>query len=445
MSLNITFSQIAAVDPSARFNQDFIIDRVCIDTRKLSLGDTYIAIKGQRFDGHDFIQNAIEAGAHAIITNQVVNSDIVQLVVQNTRQVLGTIARLYRDQLSAIVFGITGSNGKTTVKNLLRSVCRSQGQVTATSANHNNQIGVPLTLLSAKRDDQYVVVEMGTSQVGEIKPLALMVNPDIATITNISESHLNGLGSREQVLTEKADLIRQASPQATIIINQDDDNAQRLKAIAGLRPVITYGIDQAADISACVHHQQVQLKSPIGPFSYQLAIPGRHNVLNSLTAVAMAIAADIDQQSICQGMESYQGENGRLQFNRLGKDVLLIDDTYNANPASSAAALDVLAQQSGRKLFIYAGMNDLGGQTKYWHQQIGQKANEIGVDLLYSYGEQAQPVYEIFTGEKYLFHDLTELALHLLEQIISGDTLLIKGSRCYQMEQVSQYLLEQLS
>ncbi len=444
MSMLVAFSDVAKRDASAVYPEDFIIKRVSTDTRTLQPGDTYLALAGDRFDGHDYINTAIEAGASSVVVSKDTDVNVAVLKVDNTLHTLGVIARLYRDQLNAIVFAITGSNGKTSVKGMLTSVCERAGKTTSTIANNNNQIGVPLTLLSASREDQYLVVEAGTSEQGEIEKLVNIINPDVVVITNVSESHLDGLGSRDAVFEEKSNLISGSRENAQVVVNMDDSYSAKATDLADKRSVITYGFSDQADIHS-VERDGVQVEHGDRHYSFSLQVPGKHNLSNAMATIAMAECANISMADIQTGLESYAGTNGRLQVKRLGTDNLLIDDTYNANPASSFAALDVLGSYKGRKLFAYGGMAELGNQSVEMHRSVGRKADEVHVNQLYVYGDEARPVYDAFSGEKYFFDEIDELSSSLASHMKPGDTVLVKGSRRYRMERVNNYLLERVA
>ncbi len=446
MSINISFSDIVRHDKSASFNVDVIINQISIDTRKIKPGQTYLAIAGEHFDGHDFIAQAIEAGATSAIINCDVKVDIPILKVNNTVNMLGLIARLYRDSLTAMIIGITGSNGKTTVKQMLQSVCELHGKTTATIANNNNTIGVPLTLLSATHDDEVVIVEMGTSEQGEIPYLADIVRPDISIITNVSESHFSGFDGSDNVFVEKSAVIQQTKSTGSVIVNLDDGYSASARSLAAGRAVITYGFSDDADVYVVNQtRSEVIVMSPRGKLAYRLRVPGRHNVSNSMAVVSLAQAIGIQNDSIIAGLEKYRGVRGRLQIQRLPNNITLIDDTYNANPASSYAALDVLATYTGRKLFAYGGMAELGKSSDKFHRDVGAKSRDIGVDQLYVYGSNARATYEVFSGNKFYFDEIEELSETLVYQLTNGDTVLIKGSRCHRMDRVSQYLIESMN
>ncbi len=446
MSINILFSDIVQHDPSAYFNMDFMIDRLSIDTRTIRPGEAYLAIIGKCFDGHDFIDQAIKAGAGSIIVSSDVKADVPVLKTDNTVNMLGLIARLYRERLKAIVIGITGSNGKTTVKQMLRSVCELHGKTTATIANNNNTIGVPLTLLSAAHDDAIAIVEMGTSERGEIPDLVDIVRPDISVITNVSESHLSGFAGSDDIFAEKSAIIQGVKSDGSVIVNMDDDYSERALLLAADHAVIKYGFSDDADVHVINQESsEITVISPQGELTYRLGVPGKHNISNSMAVVALAQAAGIENDLIIEGLENYKGVKGRLQIHRLSNDITLIDDTYNANPASSHAALDVLAAYTGRKLFAYGGMSELGKSSDEFHYSVGRKAEDIEVDQLYAYGPKARETYEAFSGDKFYFDNVEDLSKKVAHHLTSGDTILIKGSRCFRMDRVSHYLIESVN
>jgi len=445
MSLGIHFSDIGKIEPGAVFDEDFLIDHISTDTRHFSSGDTYLAIKGGRFDGHDYIDDAISSGASSVvISRKDLKVGVPSLQVDNTVITLGNIAGLYRDKQKARVIGITGSNGKTTVKGMVAHICSEHGPVTVTRENQNNTIGVPLTLLSAEKEDDVIVVEMGTSEKGEIAYLSRMVLPDISVITNISESHLEGIGSREDVFLEKSEIIRFTRPGGTVVLNSDDTFTREAIKLAGERRVLSFGFSGKADIygeyevdGECA---LVNASTPEGEISYKLCVPGKHNIANSLAAAAVCLAAGIDHDAIVAGLEKFSGVDGRLRICLLGRGVRLIDDSYNANPASTRAALDVLSGYPGRKIFVYGGMAELGGLSQSLHQDIGHMASDAGVDAMYILEGEAGPALNAFRNKKYSFDSVEQICEALGEHVKRDDVILVKGSRRYQMDRVSKFL-----
>lgn len=447
MSLGIHFSDVADLEPGVSFNEDFLINSLSTDSRNIDSGDTYLAICGENHDGHDYINDVISKGVSSVvISRDDINIDKPSLVVSDTVYTLGNIAKLYREKFSAKVIGITGSNGKTTVKGMVESICKVTRSVTATIANNNNTIGVPLTLLSASVDDDVVVVEMGTSEQGEISILSRIVEPDISIIINVSESHLDGIGDKDDVFVEKAEIIGQTKPAGTVVLNADDAYCEAALKMARPRHILLFGFAMNADIrgeyEATEDASRVKAYTPQGVITYELSVPGRHNVANSLAAIAIAQAASIEQSDIVKGLESFAGIGGRLKTSMLEAGVRLLDDSYNANPASSKSALDVLAACSGRKIFVYAGMAELGDKSKTLHQEIGEHASESGIDRIYIVGEVAKPTFDSFSGFKKYFDDQDMMCDALAEDVRSGDCVLVKGSRRYHMDTVVRFIEE---
>ncbi|MCW8964628.1 MAG: UDP-N-acetylmuramoyl-tripeptide--D-alanyl-D-alanine ligase [Gammaproteobacteria bacterium] len=448
MGIEVKFSELAALERDATYSHDFVMSQLCTDTRAIQQGDTYLAIKGERFDGHDFIDAALSSGASSLVVSCDASADVPAIKVSDTVVALGNIAKIYRNKLAAKVIGITGSNGKTTVKGMVESICGQSRKVTATVANNNNTIGVPQTLLSASQQDEVVIVEMGTSELGEIAYLSSIVEPDVSIITNVSESHLSGIGSREDVFVEKSSIIQATKNDGTVVVNLDDDFSERVRQMVTADSMLTYGFPSEADVSgeyeATADGMKVFARSPAGQLEYTLSVTGRHNVANSLAAIAIACAVDIDVASMIGGLQEYTGARGRLQSVQLKHDITLIDDTYNANPASSIAALDVLAGCDGRKVFVFAGMAELGEQEFALHESVGNKATASDIDALFALGEVTQPTVNAFEGEKYHFVSVDELVASLLGFVKPGDVVLIKGSRRYQMDQVTDRLEREL-
>lgn len=449
MSLGIHFSDIADMEASVFFNENFLINSLSTDTRNMDNGDTYLAICGERFDGHDYVNDAISEGASSVvISRDDINVDKPSLMVANTVATLGNIAKLYREKFSAKVIGITGSNGKTTVKNMVACICGINKSVTATAANNNNMIGVPLTLLSADIGDDVVIVEMGASEQGEISGLSRIVEPDISIIINISESHLAGIGCEDDVFSEKSEIIGHTKPTGTVILNADDAYCEQAAKIAKHRNVLLFGFSGNADVrgeyEATDNGSRVKAYTPQGTIAYELSIPGRHNVANSLAAIAIAQAASIDRQDIVRGLEKFNGVSGRLKAGMVGGNVRLLDDSYNANPASTKSALEVLSACPGRKIFVYGGMAELGDRSETLHQDVGKQAFESRVDMAYIVGEVARPTFDSFSGDKKYFDDPGMMCNALVTDIRAGDCVLVKGSRKYRMDTVIKFIEESI-
>lgn len=444
-NLDIKFTQISNVLPGCSMPEDFVINNLSIDSRTIVDGDTYLAIKGKNFDGHDFISDAIEKGASSIVKSSNVETKVPSLLVNDTLKALGVIANIHRNRLSGKVIGVTGSNGKTTVKNMALSIGLQCGNAMATISNNNNKIGVPLTLLSAKNNHDYVIIEIGTSEKGEISWLGEIVEPDISVITNVSESHLEGIGTCDDVFREKSAIINATRHGGTVAVNMDDAYASRYLQVTGCcRSVIRYGLKNIADIEAEYQMDAtgsyVKLRYKENIINYKLSLPGQHYILNSLAAAALMSAAGADMASIGKGLELFQGEPGRLSVESLAQKISLIDDSYNANPASTMAALEVISIYPGRKIFVYGGMVELGDISVDKHSHIGVYASDKNIDILFCFGHVAKPVVESFRGDAYWFDKITDLNQKLVSTLKKGDIVLVKGSRSFKMERVSDFL-----
>jgi len=331
------------------------------------------------------------------------------------------------------------------VKGMLASIGAGHGGGTATKANQNNKIGVPLTLLSVDQEDDLAIIEMGTSEQGEIAYLSKIVSPDIAVITSIAESHLDGIGSLDDVFLEKSDLIAFSKDNSVIVIAADQQYSDQLANIAGNREVIRYGFSAACDVQGSYTQkddgQQVRVEYSGGEFEYNLLVLGEHNVLNSLAAVAVSLKAGVSEANIVKGLQNFSAVDGRLAISMLKNTARLIDDSYNANPASTESALKVLSGFTGRKILVFGGMGELGDRSEVLHREVGRVAQQLGIDELYVL-ENASMSLDEFGGEKYCYQNIDELSCVLATSIGKGDSVLVKGSRRYAMDKVVRYLKE---
>jgi UDP-N-acetylmuramoyl-tripeptide--D-alanyl-D-alanine ligase len=446
MDLNIKFSELAEMNESAIFETDYTISAVSTDTRHIDSGDTFVAIDGEHFDGHDFIEDAISNGAGAIVSSRNIVSDIPVLMVRNTVEALGNIASVFRNRYQGMVVGITGSNGKTTVKEMLKSIFEQSLSVSATTANNNNKIGVPLTVLSANPDDPVWLVEMGTSEKGEIPYLADMIHPNISVITSISESHLAGFGAKQDVFEEKSAIFRGMKNDGIAVMNHDSPWFEQTKEMFKTSKIVSFGLDSRADCH-CDYESHadgfsVHASSNGRILHYKLKVPGEHNVINSLAAVAVAQALGVSDEDIVLALESFSGVKGRMEVKVLPVGTTLINDSYNASPASVKAAIQSLGLYKGRKLFVFGGMAELGDKSDSFHADVGVQAMQYDVDSLYVLGEAARPAYDAYSGEKFYAQDMQQLLDKLGENVLPDDVVLIKGSRAFRMERVAEHLEE---
>lgn len=457
----MTIKEVAHVLGADWNGKDALFTGVSTDSRTLKQGDLFVALVGENFDGSRFVQSAIERGAVAVMMEQEADNDdvlvnIPLIRVKDTRLGLGQLAAHWRNHFVLPVIGVTGSNGKTTVKEMIAAILRqvvAQGEleknaplnhVLATEGNLNNDIGVPQMLLRLRQQHQYAVIEMGMNHVGEIAYLTQLVKPNIALITNAGSAHIEGLGSVEAVARAKAEIFEGLDPQGTAIINADDVYAPLWRKYAGSRKVIDFGLRKQARISAEYQANPLMntftLKLPDGTETVELQTPGVHNIYNALAAAAAVTALGVGKELIALGLESFQGVNGRMQ-KKLGlHHALLIDDTYNANPDSVRAALAVLASAKGKKILVLGDMGELGQSTVDLHRAIGRDARKAGLDQLLTLGELSAFATKEFGKGAQHFNTMDEL-LNATENLLADDvTLLIKGSRFMHMERVVKQL-----
>lgn len=426
---------------------------VSTDSRNVTQGDLFIALKGERFDGHEYIRTALSFGAVAAMVDQSwpdQDLGLPLLRVDNTRLALGRLAQAWRTMNNTPLVAITGSNGKTTLKEMVAAILRaelwddgqSQGQeaLLATEGNLNNDIGVPLTLLKLRRRHRFAVIEMGMNHPGEIEYLSHMANPDVAVITNAQRAHLGLLGTIEGVAHAKGEIFSGLRSNGIAIINADDPHAYVWRELTLNHKRMEFALSQPAAITAhyslTTFGSHIDCSTPIGEITTQLQVPGTHNVRNALAACAVAVAFGVKPVSVSAGLRAFAGVKGRMQRKTGANGALLIDDTYNANPDSAMAALDVLAQVQGTKIFVLGDMGEIGPDGSVLHAAIGQYAQEVGVDRLFSLGELSHQAAAKFGNGSALFVRAEDLIANLRPLLKSGVTVLVKGSRFMHMERV---------
>lgn len=427
------------------------ISGVSIDTRTLQTGDLYIAINGKNFDGHDFIPQAEMASASAVMVEQLVDTDLPQIIVPDTRIGLAELARLWRQKSQAQIVAVTGSNGKTTVKEMLAAILSVNSPVLATKGNLNNDIGVPLTLLRLNEQHRYAVIEMGANHAGEIAFSSRYALADVAIINNVGAAHLEGFGSLEGVAQAKGEIISGLSPQGTAILNKDDEFYPLWQELAETRKIISFGFAADADVSATEINSRIENNQFVTSFNLitaQQNIPiclklaGQHNVKNALAAAAACLAIGIPSAQIKQGLENLLPVTGRLQpwISRYGN--IVIDDSYNANPASLKVALDVLSQCTGESWLILGAFGELGEDSTNIHREMGEMIKAYNVKRLFAVGENARYSVESFGAGAEFFSTQEELITRLKSQLTGSETLLIKGSRAQRMENIAASLID---
>jgi len=427
------------------------IKRLVIDSRRVKKGDLFIAVKGERFNGHDFIRQAAQKGALAVLgaySPKRLSKDLGIIQVADTVSALGYLARAHRQRFSLRVVAVTGSAGKTTTKELIAAIIRDRYKVLKNLGTENNHIGVPLTLLKLRPGHQTLVLEMGTNRPGDIPWLASLIQPTVAVLTNIGSAHLEQLKTPSGVFREKAAVLKDLGPSGTVIFNKDDPYLRKLSRGSLGCSQKTFAIDQAADYRATdikfdSHHVYFTIN---GQTPVKLSGPVRHNVYNALAAFACGRLFGIDPATLADRLGRYRSLRGRLRFHVLGGRTV-IDDTYNANPLSFAGALTALGQAacSGRRVLVCADMLELGTQSDRLHADCGRLAGRARLDLIVAYGPKAR---QIVSGAQrmnarisaYHFKDLDKLNNFLKHTIREGDALLIKGSRAMHMERTLDFL-----
>jgi len=418
---------------------------VSTDTRTIQQGDLFVALKGENFDGSRFVAPAAQAGAVAAVVNAgsvVENSPCPLLRVADTRIALGQLAAYWRARFEIPLVAITGSNGKTTVKEMLatilRAVAGSEESVLATKGNFNNDIGMPLTLLKLNEMHRYAVIEMGMNHPDEIDYLTRIARPDVALVNNASGAHLQGLGSVEGVARAKGEIFAGLVEGGTAVINADDAHASLWRTLAGTHRVFDFALEHPAAVQgkwiAQGYGGVLNVRTPAGEMHIKLQVPGEHNARNALAAATAALALQVPLHIIIKALEGFGGVAGRLQRKQALQGATLIDDTYNANPASMRAALEVLAQAEGKRIFVLGDMGELGENAAQFHREIGIVARELGIESMLALGTlSAEAVKEFGVGAQH-FADIEKLNAALDNKLDAQTTVLVKGSRFMKME-----------
>jgi len=417
------------------------IDSVATDSRTVTKDQLFIAIRGERFDAHKFVAS-VSTQAGAALVDRLIDCDLPQIVVNDTRVALARFATQWRQQFNKPLIALTGSNGKTTVKEMLSAILAVKGSVLATLGNLNNDLGVPLTLLRLRQQHDYAVIEMGANHFDEIAFLTDIGKPDVAILNNAGASHLEGFGSIEGVSRAKAEIFQGLDSTGVAVINADDDYAAYwFNCVAGKR-VISFGMDNAADVRGRTSPTGVLvLTHAAESVEINLALLGRHNQRNALAAAAAALAVGANLSDIKQGLEALQPVKGRLTSYVGQKNTRLIDDTYNANPSSLKAAIDVLAEfTAGPRVLVLGDMGELGENVNQLHSDIGQYAFDKQINQIFCLGQYSSEAAKAF-GKNAKHYDAIEPLLNALKkQLINNMTLLVKGSRSMRMERVIEAL-----
>jgi len=420
--------------------RDVTVDAIVTDSRKVDFGALFAALPGSQVDGHDFARAAVKLGAVALLVQRPLDlpgdKPVPQLVVDDVLRALGRLAALLRERLDPVVVGITGSNGKTTVKEMVTCILKRQGPVLATRGNYNNELGVPLSLFELEPKHRYAVLELGASKPGDIRYLAKIVQPDVALVTNIGPAHLGGFGSIEGVARTKGELYELLPAGGSAIINADEPWAELWRGLNRAETVITFGTGSEADVRLEGREERPCIVTPAGAFDFQPALPGRHNLLNALAATAVALALGVGLDDIRAGLEAVLPVPGRLNFIESERGWTVIDDTYNANPASLYSALQVLAGMQGTAWLVLGDMKELGSESPKMHREVGDAAKAMGVARLFATGEMSAHTVDAFGDGGQHFASRGELAEAVRRSLRPGINCLVKGSRSMGMEAV---------
>ncbi|MBK1693676.1 UDP-N-acetylmuramoylalanyl-D-glutamate--2,6-diaminopimelate ligase [Chromatium weissei] len=445
-----TLSAAVAAVGGKLLGNDCAFASVGTDSRVDCNGQLFIALRGEHFDGHDHVAAAQAAGAVAALVDHSLSLDIPQWIVADTRLGLGQLAAAWRQRFNGRVIALTGSNGKTTVKEMLAAILAQVGSVRATRGNLNNDIGMPLTLLAARNED-FLVLEMGANHFGEIGYLSAIARPELALITNAGHAHLEGFGSLDGVAAAKGEIAGGLSDDGVFIVPGDAPYLDLWRELAAGRRMLTFAVDAPADVSASTNSTQTLwnetgfrtefiARSGERQLPLVLHLAGAHNVRNALAATAAALALGIDDAAICAGLATMQPVAGRLNPRWStapnGERFGIIDDTYNANPDSIAAAVAVLAQLEGRRWLVLGDLAELGANAAQLHEDVGRLTRAAGIEQLVTVGTLSAHASAAFGTGGVHFVDQQQLVAWLLPQLGAANRVVVKGSRSARMERI---------
>ncbi|ALB61652.1 UDP-N-acetylmuramoyl-tripeptide--D-alanyl-D-alanine ligase [Cronobacter condimenti 1330] len=447
--IRISLSQLAAVLQGELHGADADVEAVTTDTRTLTPGCLFVALKGERFDAHDFAAQAQAGGAGALLVSRKLDIDLPQLVVADTRLAFGELAAWVRQQVPARVVALTGSSGKTSVKEMTAAILSECGNTLYTAGNLNNDIGVPMTLLRLTPEHQYAVIELGANHQGEIAWTVSLTRPEAALVNNLAAAHLEGFGSLAGVAKAKGEIFTGLPENGIAILNADNNDWLNWQSIIGNRKVWRFSPNlESSDFSAThihitSHGTEFTLRTPTGDVDVLLPLPGRHNIANALAASALASAVGAPHDAIKAGLAKLKAVPGRLFPVALAENQLLLDDSYNANVGSMTAAVQVLSEMPGYRVMVVGDMAELGDEAEACHQQVGEAAKAAGIDKVLSVGTLSEGISRASgVGEHFQNKQAVVARLKTLISEHSIITLLVKGSRSAAMEEVVRALQE---
>ena len=445
----LQLSDIARMTGGRLHGMDRQVDAIATDTRTLPAtgASLFVALKGENFDGHDHVEAAAAGGVAALLVSRPVGTGLPQVQVADTERALADLARAMQRNRTAKVAAITGSNGKTSVKTLLLSILQAADDaVYANPGNRNNEIGLPLAVIDAPDDARFAVYEMGAGKPGDIAYLTAVVRPDVALVNNVAPAHLERMGSLLNVADTKAAVYDALAPEGVAVINADDAFAPYFAERAHGRRLIRFGLEAshdvgARDIAVTGAGTRFLLATPAGDAPVELAMPGRHNVRNALAAASMALGLGIGLDAIARGLAAARVVAGRLATHRLASGAVLIDDSYNANPGSLAAAIDTVAETAGEGWLVLGDMRELGDDAEAMHAEAGRRAKAAGIKRLFALGPLSAAAADAFGEGGQAFATHAEVVDALRAGLADGVRVVVKGSRGSAMDRVVAALL----
>ena len=441
-------SELAAAIGAHLVGEDRGFVGVVADSRKLDAGQLFIALRGERVDGHDFVADVASRGAAAAVVERELDVPLPQLIVANADIALAEIARVWRARARATIVGITGSNGKTTLKTLVHSILSRAGRCHVNPGNLNNEIGLPLSLCALDAEADFAVCEMGAGKPGDITYLARIARPRISIVNNVGAAHLERMGSLRGVAETKGAIYSALPSDGVAVINAEDAFSAYFRGLAGKRAQCSFALDREADVRGQIlasdaASQRLVIDTRAGSITLTLPLPGRHNALNAVAATALALAAGATLDQVRLGLETATAVSGRLVRKPLANGATLIDDSYNANPASMRAAIDTLRAQPSPRWLVIGDMKELGADAAELHHGIGAYARERGIDGFYAVGELSRHACAGYGAGARHFETQQDLIDALRADLVAGVTLLTKGSRSSAMDRVANAISSQ--
>ena len=444
---SMTLSSVAEKINASVIGAEAVFSSVSTDTRNIRSGDLFVALKGENFDGHDYVGKAFEQGAVAAMVDHAVSDEASQLLVDDTRLGLGRLAAVWRDLVNPRVVALTGSNGKTTLKEMLAAILSEENHVLATLGNLNNDIGVPLTLLRLQ-DEEVAIVEMGANHVGEIDYLTKIARPDVAILNNAGTAHIGEFGSEENIAHGKAEILNGLAEQGVFIYHADSKWVPLWNKLSSGVESLSFGMAQQADYRLLDDYRlnwdesgfyavfSIKEKKSGHQQVIRLPLAGKHNAMNATAAAAAARSLGVSFEVISKGLEKIEPVKGRLKpVEGIGGQMIL-DDSYNANPDSVGAAMDVLKTAPGRKILVLGDLAELGAEVENIHAALGRLAEEKGIETLLTCGDVSKKSSDSFGGDSQHFSTRESLTSYLMENTGKDDFVLIKGSRSALLDQV---------